>query len=261
MLLYGFCYSFWGWYSTSFVPEEEHGTQERERWYYFPQNLRALRLVVVRGRVESWAHGPLNLILFAIFSTGRPRNPKLPLPSASLPCSPRTEPQQTYLCSEGELRGMHPSSPQSWNLPASLTPAGMVKKPLLSIIIIHCVPSPSPLLVGRAWVELGASGLRGRERERRLSRDFEVFWHLTGSSSWLFEVFLLTSFSAAPPHLVCMCAFACSECTCPFFSLQELLQLEDRLGNVTRGAVQNTIERFTFPHKYKKVSRPAGQPE
>lgn len=35
--------------------------------------------------------------------------------------------------------------------------------------------------------------------------------------------------------------------------LQELLQLEDRLGNVTRGAVQNTIERFTFPHKYKKV--------
>lgn len=34
---------------------------------------------------------------------------------------------------------------------------------------------------------------------------------------------------------------------------QELLQLEDRLGNVTRGAVQNTIERFTFPHKYKKV--------
>lgn len=36
--------------------------------------------------------------------------------------------------------------------------------------------------------------------------------------------------------------------------LQELLQLEDRLGNVNRGAVQTTIERFTFPHKYKKVS-------
>lgn len=36
-------------------------------------------------------------------------------------------------------------------------------------------------------------------------------------------------------------------------SLQELLQLEDRLGNVSRGAVQTTIERFTFPHKYKKV--------
>lgn len=35
---------------------------------------------------------------------------------------------------------------------------------------------------------------------------------------------------------------------------QELLQLEDRLGSVSRGAVQNTIERFTFPHKYKKVS-------
>ncbi|MEJ1286019.1 ring finger protein 165 [Cricetulus griseus] len=35
-------------------------------------------------------------------------------------------------------------------------------------------------------------------------------------------------------------------------SYEELLQLEDRLGNVTRGAVQNTIERFTFPHKYKK---------
>ena len=38
--------------------------------------------------------------------------------------------------------------------------------------------------------------------------------------------------------------------------LQELLQLEDRLGSVSRGAVQNTIERFTFPHKYKKVSAP-----
>lgn len=38
-----------------------------------------------------------------------------------------------------------------------------------------------------------------------------------------------------------------------FSVLQELLQLEDRLGSVSRGAVQNTIERFTFPHKYKKV--------
>ncbi|KAJ8285451.1 hypothetical protein GJAV_G00026920 [Gymnothorax javanicus] len=32
----------------------------------------------------------------------------------------------------------------------------------------------------------------------------------------------------------------------------ELLQLEDRLGSVNRGAVQTTIERYTFPHKYKK---------
>lgn len=40
---------------------------------------------------------------------------------------------------------------------------------------------------------------------------------------------------------------------CP--SSQELLQLEDRLGSVNRGAVQTTIERFTFPHKYKKVRR------
>ncbi|KAA0714491.1 E3 ubiquitin-protein ligase RNF165 [Triplophysa tibetana] len=35
-------------------------------------------------------------------------------------------------------------------------------------------------------------------------------------------------------------------------SYEELLQLEDRLGNVNRGALQSTIERFTFPHKYKK---------
>ncbi|XP_061469722.1 E3 ubiquitin-protein ligase ARK2C isoform X4 [Rhineura floridana] len=40
-------------------------------------------------------------------------------------------------------------------------------------------------------------------------------------------------------------------------SYEELLQLEDRLGSVNRGAVQNTIERFTFPHKYKK-RRPQG---
>lgn len=37
------------------------------------------------------------------------------------------------------------------------------------------------------------------------------------------------------------------------FFLKELLQLEDRLGSVSRGAVQAIIERFTFPHKYKKV--------
>ncbi|KAM8961059.1 E3 ubiquitin-protein ligase ARK2C isoform 2-T2 [Pelodytes ibericus] len=35
-------------------------------------------------------------------------------------------------------------------------------------------------------------------------------------------------------------------------SYEELLQLEDRLGSVNRGAVQNIIERYTFPHKYKK---------
>lgn len=46
---------------------------------------------------------------------------------------------------------------------------------------------------------------------------------------------------------VCFCLFT-------FVSaVQELLQLEDRLGSVSRGAVQTTIERFTFPHKYKKV--------
>ncbi|XP_023858190.1 E3 ubiquitin-protein ligase ARK2C isoform X1 [Salvelinus sp. IW2-2015] len=35
-------------------------------------------------------------------------------------------------------------------------------------------------------------------------------------------------------------------------SYEELLQLEDRLGSVNRGAIQTTIERFTFPHKYRK---------
>uniref|UniRef100_A0A8C5LXI2 RING-type E3 ubiquitin transferase n=1 Tax=Leptobrachium leishanense TaxID=445787 RepID=A0A8C5LXI2_9ANUR len=35
-------------------------------------------------------------------------------------------------------------------------------------------------------------------------------------------------------------------------SYEELLQLEDRLGSVNRGAMQNIIERCTFPHKYKK---------
>ncbi|KAK6306100.1 hypothetical protein J4Q44_G00230250 [Coregonus suidteri] len=35
-------------------------------------------------------------------------------------------------------------------------------------------------------------------------------------------------------------------------SYEELLQLEDRLGSVNRGAIQTTIERFTYPHKYQK---------
>ncbi|XP_069483016.1 E3 ubiquitin-protein ligase ARK2C isoform X2 [Ambystoma mexicanum] len=35
-------------------------------------------------------------------------------------------------------------------------------------------------------------------------------------------------------------------------AVRESYELEDRLGSVNRGAVQNIIERFTFPHKYKK---------
>lgn len=33
---------------------------------------------------------------------------------------------------------------------------------------------------------------------------------------------------------------------------EDLLHLEERLGNVNRGASQGTIERCTYPHKYKK---------
>ncbi len=36
---------------------------------------------------------------------------------------------------------------------------------------------------------------------------------------------------------------------------QDLLNLEDRLSNVNRGASPGTIENNTFPHKYKKVKR------
>ncbi|XP_025058614.1 E3 ubiquitin-protein ligase Arkadia isoform X6 [Alligator sinensis] len=36
--------------------------------------------------------------------------------------------------------------------------------------------------------------------------------------------------------------------------LMELIHLEERLGNVNRGASQGTIERCTYPHKYKKVT-------
>uniref|UniRef100_UPI00398E3352 E3 ubiquitin-protein ligase ARK2C n=1 Tax=Pristiophorus japonicus TaxID=55135 RepID=UPI00398E3352 len=35
-------------------------------------------------------------------------------------------------------------------------------------------------------------------------------------------------------------------------SYEELLQLEDRLGTVSRGVMQNMIESCTFPHKYRK---------
>ncbi|XP_068131633.1 E3 ubiquitin-protein ligase Arkadia isoform X6 [Hyperolius riggenbachi] len=37
-------------------------------------------------------------------------------------------------------------------------------------------------------------------------------------------------------------------------NFEELIHLEERLGNVNRGASQGTIERCTYPHKYKKVS-------
>lgn len=36
---------------------------------------------------------------------------------------------------------------------------------------------------------------------------------------------------------------------------EELLHLEERLGNVNQGASQDTIEQNTLPHKYKKVKR------
>ncbi|CAJ0938120.1 unnamed protein product [Ranitomeya imitator] len=39
-----------------------------------------------------------------------------------------------------------------------------------------------------------------------------------------------------------------------FEHARELIHLEERLGNVNRGASQGTIERCTYPHKYKKVS-------
>ncbi|PIO33037.1 hypothetical protein AB205_0141900 [Aquarana catesbeiana] len=38
-------------------------------------------------------------------------------------------------------------------------------------------------------------------------------------------------------------------------NFEELIHLEERLGNVNRGATQGTIERCTYPHKYKKVIR------
>lgn len=41
---------------------------------------------------------------------------------------------------------------------------------------------------------------------------------------------------------------------CLFHFHQDLLHLEERLGTVNRGASQGTIERCTYPHKYKKVS-------
>lgn len=60
----------------------------------------------------------------------------------------------------------------------------------------------------------------------------------------------ITGFS----RLLLCCTLCIFSSVCPCL-LQELLQLEDRLGSVSRGAVQTTIERFTFPHKYKKVAQ------
>nr|XP_020640540.1 E3 ubiquitin-protein ligase Arkadia [Pogona vitticeps] len=37
-------------------------------------------------------------------------------------------------------------------------------------------------------------------------------------------------------------------------NFEELIHLEERLGNVNRGASQGTIERCTYPHKYNKVT-------
>lgn len=49
---------------------------------------------------------------------------------------------------------------------------------------------------------------------------------------------------------VCVCQ---SHRLCFSSPVQDLLHLEERLGTVNRGASQGTIERCTYPHKYKKV--------
>lgn len=36
---------------------------------------------------------------------------------------------------------------------------------------------------------------------------------------------------------------------------EELLSLEERLGNINRGASQDVIEQNTLPHKYRKMKR------
>lgn len=204
----------------------------------------------VTGReVACWAYGEtLNpRSIQGIFSpTGRPWNPKLPLSSASLPCSPGTKSQQTHLRRTGEL----------WGMLLCLVPTGLVEMPLLFIIPF---PSP-PLLVSRVWVSGSFRVKSKREKKGKpveILQSFSIRWVLPDS-----YVNASCSCLPAPQSISCVHVgiYTCWAHMCTFFSFQELLQLEDRLGNVTRGAVQNTIERFTFPHKYKKVGLPAGQP-
>lgn len=52
---------------------------------------------------------------------------------------------------------------------------------------------------------------------------------------------------------VLVCVDRSSNLSLTVLSFQDLLHLEERLGTVNRGASQGTIERCTYPHKYKKV--------
>lgn len=43
----------------------------------------------------------------------------------------------------------------------------------------------------------------------------------------------------------------------PPYLYEDLLHLEERLGNINRGASQEVIEQNTLPHTYKKVTKKA----
>ena len=104
----------------------------------------------------SWAPGAWDPVWGVFSPTGRPWNPKLPLPSASLPCSPGAEPQQTHLGCAGELWG---------------TPAPLPGAPSHSAWFLLAWWRPRHLLSPPLWWGShgwwrGASGLRAGGRKR-----------------------------------------------------------------------------------------------
>lgn len=190
------------------------GDQEQEKWHFCPQFLRVCRLAVMGGGVGRWDHEGLDPI-WGIFSpTGCPWNPKLPLPSASLPCSPGTEPQQTHLCCAGEL----------WGTPAPclgiLWPAWLQWGWWRSYYHSSLPFIVSSLLSPCWWVgsEWGRRSLGVERKRKKMRASKDILFFQTSSSEWLCEWFLLTSVSASPSHHMYMCTFA-HECTRPHFSL------------------------------------------
>ena len=151
-------------------------------------------LAATGGGIRSWAPGAWNPV-WGIFSpTGRPRNPKLPLPSASLPCSPGTESQQTHLCCAGELWGT--PCPSVWGEPShsSWFPLDWWRPHhLLSL----------PLWWGRHGWWQGASGLRvGGRKRAEVSRSLSL-WQVSSphvNLCWCLPV---------PPALSCMHLCVC----------------------------------------------------
>lgn len=184
--------------------------------------------------------------LFFIFNClflGCPWDQKLPLPPVAFAGTAESQPLPPRICCEGKLRGGC----------SCVLPLYSRYRGLHSFVVFSVTNALDSLECVTDFPLFNYPGFQ------RLQTSPAVF-NPTFVYIWIKDPLRI---SVATSYILIECpVFCCEKRRQKDFPLndtaspppQELLQLEDRLGSVNRGAIQSTIERFTFPHKYKKVS-------